>query len=392
MVIAVIFILSLLLIWGDWRIYRRYVHPSRHRWLRHIAIALFATANLLPYVAMAMIWLSEGTNIVFEMWLLTFFTLLSLSRIALYAGIFIFKNRVAKWLVGISLCTIVAWVLIVGVVRTRKELSVKCAEIVSTQLPQAFDRYRIVFFSDLHIGSLISAAKVCHEVVDRINALDADLVIFGGDLINVRYDELTPTLANILGKIEAHDGVVAVLGNHDTGVYFRDTVALPIEENTRLISERIEKMGWRVIDDKTQFIVRGEDSLTLTGIGLSRELLEHRHSADVADELDLRHLYKGVPRDKYNITVSHMPQLWRKISALGYGDLVLSGHVHAMQMKGHIGSFSFSPAQLMYNEWSGLYTERNSNLYITDGIGSVGFHLRIGAPPEITELTLRRAD
>lgn len=392
MVIAVIFILSLLLIWGDWRIYRRYVHPSRHRWLRHIAIALFATANLLPYVATAMIWLSEGTNIVFEMWLLTFFTLLSLSRIALYAGIFIFKNRVAKWLVGISLCTIVAWVLIVGVVRTRKELSVKCAEIVSTQLPQAFDRYRIVFFSDLHIGSLISAAKVCHEVVDRINTLDADLVIFGGDLINVRYDELTPTLANILGKIEAHDGVVAVLGNHDTGVYFRDTVALPIEENTRLISERIEKMGWRVIDDKTQFIVRGEDSLTLTGIGLSRELLEHRHSADVADELDLRHLYKGVPRDKYNITVSHMPQLWRKISALGYGDLVLSGHVHAMQMKGRIGSFSFSPAQLMYNEWSGLYTERNSNLYITDGIGSVGFHLRIGAPPEITELTLRRAD
>ena len=392
MVIAVIFILSLLLIWGDWRIYRRYVHPSRHRWLRHIAIALFATANLLPYVATAMIWLSEGTNIVFEMWLLTFFTLLSLSRIALYAGIFIFKNRVAKWLVGISLCTIVAWVLIVGVVRTRKELSVKCAEIVSTQLPQAFDRYRIVFFSDLHIGSLISAAKVCHDVVDRINTLDADLVIFGGDLINVRYDELTPTLANILGKIEAHDGVVAVLGNHDTGVYFRDTVALPIEENTRLISERIEKMGWRVIDDKTQFIVRGEDSLTLTGIGLSRELLEHRHSADVADELDLRHLYKGVPRDKYNITVSHMPQLWRKISALGYGDLVLSGHVHAMQMKGRIGSFSFSPAQLMYNEWSGLYTERNSNLYITDGIGSVGFHLRIGAPPEITELTLRRAD
>ena len=392
MVIAVIFILSLLLIWGDWRIYRRYVHPSRHRWLRHIAIALFATANLLPYVATAMIWLSEGTNIVFEMWLLTFFTLLSLSRIALYAGIFIFKNRVAKWLVGISLCTIVAWVLIVGVVRTRKELSVECAEIVSTQLPQAFDRYRIVFFSDLHIGSLISAAKVCHEVVDRINTLDADLVIFGGDLINVRYDELTPTLANILGKIEAHDGVVAVLGNHDTGVYFRDTVALPIEENTRLISERIEKMGWRIIDDKTQFIVRGEDSLTLTGIGLSRELLEHRHSADVADELDLRHLYKGVPRDKYNITVSHMPQLWRKISALGYGDLVLSGHVHAMQMKGRIGSFSFSPAQLMYNEWSGLYTERNSNLYITDGIGSVGFHLRIGAPPEITELTLRRAD
>jgi predicted MPP superfamily phosphohydrolase len=84
-----------------------------------------------------------------------------------------------------------------------------------------------------------------------------------------------------------------------------------------------------------------------------------------------------------------MPQLWRKIRALGYGDLVLSGHVHAMQMKGRIGSCEFSPAQLMYGEWSGCYVEKNSHLYITDGVGSVGFHLRIGAPPEITLLTLR---
>jgi predicted MPP superfamily phosphohydrolase len=86
-----------------------------------------------------------------------------------------------------------------------------------------------------------------------------------------------------------------------------------------------------------------------------------------------------------------MPQLWRKVSALGYGDLVLSGHVHAMQIKGRIGSWQFSPAQLMYKEWSGLYSDQNSHLYITDGVGSVGFHLRIGAPPEITHLTLRRA-
>ena len=63
-----------------------------------------------------------------------------------------------------------------------------------------------------------------------------------------------------------------------------------------------------------------------------------------------------------------------------------------MQMKCAIGERTFSPAQLMYGEWSGLYREQDSHLYITDGVGSVGFHMRIGAPPEITELTLRRAD
>jgi predicted MPP superfamily phosphohydrolase len=341
---------------------------------------------------MAMLWLLDMPSIVPMMWLLTIYTVISLSRFALYCGILIFKNSYVKWTVGVLLCTIVAWVLIVGVVRTRKELTVRSVDVFSTRLPESFDGYRIAFFSDMHVGSMTSAVEMSEALVAKINALDSDLVIFGGDLVNARYDELSPELMEVLRGIKARDGVVAVLGNHDTGVYVRDTVALPIEENTRLLIERIESMGWRVVDDSTESLMRGSDTLTLTGIGFSRELLEHRHSADVADSLDLRPIYEGVPRDKFNISVSHMPQLWRKISALGYGDLVLSGHVHAMQMKCAIGEHSISPAQLMYGEWSGLYREQGSHLYITDGVGSVGFHLRIGAPPEITELTLRRAD
>lgn len=392
MFVAVIFALSLLLVLADWMAYRRYVCPIGAAWIRWLAGSFLLVANILPYVAVAMMWLFELPNMVPMMWLQTIYTLLSLSRLALYAGILPFKNNYAKWGVGLSLCAIVAWVLIVGVVRTRKDLTVVRTEIISPRLPKAFDGYRIVLFSDLHIGSLTSAKEMCRSVVEKINLLDADLVVFGGDLVNARYDELTPELSQMLGKIESRDGVVAVLGNHDTGVYVRDTVALPIEENTRLLKGRIESMGWRVVDDTTECIVRGSDTLTLTGIGFSRELLEHRHSANVADSLDLRPIYKSIPRDKFNVTISHMPQLWRKIAALGYGDLVLSGHVHAMQMKGRIGGFEFSPAQLMYREWSGHYTVPESQLYITDGVGSVGFHLRIGAPPEISELMLRRAD
>lgn len=392
MFVVVIFALSLLLVGADWLAYRRYLRPMGCAWSRRILGLLLVGANLLPYVAVAMMWLFELPNMVPMMWLLTIYTELSLSRLALYAGILLLKNKYAKWIVGISLCTIVAWVLIVGVVRTRKDLTVRRVEIASSRLPEAFDGYRIVFFSDLHIGSLTSAERMCRTVAERINSLDADLVVFGGDLVNARYDELTPALASLLGKIEARDGVVAVLGNHDTGVYVRDTVALPIEENTRLLKCRIEAMGWRVMNDETEHLLRGNDTITLTGIGFSRELLEHRHSASVADSLDLRPIYRGVLRDKFNISISHMPQLWRKIAELGYGDLVLSGHVHAMQIKGRVGGCEFSPAQLMYKEWSGLYTMPESHLYITDGVGSVGFHLRIGAPPELSELILRRAD
>lgn len=358
--------------------------------MRWIVGSAFVVVNLLPYISVAILWLELAQSIVPMMWLLTLYTILSLSRLALYCGILLIKNSYAKWVVGVALSAIVAWVLLVGVVRTRRDLTIRRSDIVSARLPQSFDGYRIALFSDVHLGSMTSPTTMCRHLVDKINSLDADMVIFGGDLVNARYDELTPGLAAILGDIKARDGVVAVIGNHDTGVYVRDTLALPIEENTQLLVERIESMGWRVLNDRTEALVRGCDTLTLTGIGFSRELLDHRHSANVADSLDLRPIYMGVPRDKFNITISHMPQLWRKISALGYGDLVLSGHVHSMQVKVRIGSHYLSPAQLMYREWSGLYTEQNSHLYITDGVGSVGFHLRIGAPPEITELTLRR--
>ncbi len=390
MFVAAIFILSLLVVWADWVAYKRYVATMGCRYVRWGIVALFVVSNILPYIAMAMIWLCDMVTMVPMMWLLTAYTILSLSRIALYAGILVFKNRYVKWTVGVMLCAIVVWVLMVGVVRTRKELTIKSIDVMSERLPQMFDGYRIALFSDVHIGSMTSAQQMCERLVAKVNALDVDLIIFGGDLVNARYDELSPEIASILSGLEARDGVVAVLGNHDTGVYVRDTVALPIEENTRLLIERIEAMGWRVANDTTESLTRGSDTITLTGIAFSRELLEDRHSAEVADELDLSPIYEGVPSEKFNISVSHMPQLWRKIAALGYGDLVLSGHVHAMQMKGRVGGLEFSPAQLMYREWSGLYEEQGSHLYITDGVGSVGFHMRIGAPPEITILTLQR--
>lgn len=389
MFVTIIFALSLLIIWADWVAYRRFLRYTSYGWLRWGVVTLLILSNALPYIAVAMMWLLDLPTMVPTMWVLTVYTVLSLSRLALYVGLLLVRHRYARWILGGVFCVVALWVLLTGVVRTRKEIEIRSVDIASCRIPRTFDGYRIALFSDMHLGSMTSAAKMCRDVVEKINSLNADLVIFAGDLVNVRYEELTPELASILGGIKARDGVVAVLGNHDTGVYERDTVALPIMENTRLLIERIEEMGWRVVDDSTESIVRGCDTITLTGIGFSRELLEYRHSASVADSLDLRPIYEGVPRNRFNITVSHMPQLWRKAASVGYGDLVLSGHVHSMQVKLPLFGREYSPAQLMYREWSGLYEENGHYLYINDGIGSVGFHLRIGAPPEITEIILR---
>ena len=121
------------------------------------------------------------------------------------------------------------------------------------------------------------------------------------------------------------------------------------------------------------------------GIDYTEKLLEYKHKFDAITDIDYSSLYESSPEGIFNITVSHLPQLWHYLCDNGYSDLTLSGHIHAMQCK--IGSFS--PASFMYDEYSGLYTDKNGKLYINDGIGSVGFIARIGSGPEITLIELK---
>ena len=148
-------------------------------------------------------------------------------------------------------------------------------------------------------------------------------------------------------------------------------------------------MGWRVLDNETVYLRRGDDSISLSGISYDRSLARQRHDRTLPG-YDFGTTYRDVPQDLYNITAAHIPQLWEQILDAGYGDLTLSGHVHSMQCKIRLFGRAFSPAQLMYRHWSGPYEKQGRTLYVNDGIGYVGFPMRIGANPEITLFELRR--
>ena len=90
----------------------------------------------------------------------------------------------------------------------------------------------------------------------------------------------------------------------------------------------------------------------------------------------------------FNITISHIPQLWDRIVELGMADITLSGHIHAMQIKLPIGQRGISPSQLIHKWWSGLYEERGHWLYVNDGIGCAMWPMRLGVRPEITVIEL----
>lgn len=371
--------------WLDCTAYRRIY---RHGKLSKLLLAAALVDDMLPIATAAIYLLPDNTQgaVMTSMWIMWIY-LISVPPRMIYL-IFRLWSRRRVWRIvgGIAAATTVI-MLIYGTVVTRTDYRVNRVVLQYDTLPEAFDGYRVVMISDLHVGAMLCPEKECQRIVGIIDSLDADLVVFCGDLINIRREELSPEIRRILGSIASRDGVAAVTGNHDTGAYIGDDARTP-EIETRLLIAAERDMGWRVLDDETIWIRRGGDSISLSGISFRHEWQKNRHSGTIAD-IYLDPIYAGVDDASFNITLSHIPQIWDAIVAAGKADLTLSGHVHSAQFKLPVGSRGISPAMILYRRWSGLYREGESCLYINDGTGSIGIPTRIGACPEITLFELK---
>ena len=388
--------LALLLALLDYIAYRRILRSKANKTTRMLFIATVITANIIPLSVPLLMFVfnndDNGTLMIrISMIFLTVFIVLTLCRIALYIFWLPTSRRIWSYTGGIfSLATFI--LLLYGVFVTRTDYKVNEIELVYDSLPESFNGYRIAFISDIHIGSMYNAEAELEEIAGIISGLDTELLLIGGDIVNIHHSELTPSILENLSLINKNKKVLAVIGNHDTGAYLKDSVVTPRCVNKKLVEAKLKGIGWVLLRDSTLFVNNGCDSIAITGIDYTDELLEFKHNFNNIKDYDVSHIYSGVDEKVFNITVSHLPQLWYKLCDNGYSDLTLSGHIHAMQFKYDIFGLSFSPAAFLYDEWSGLYERKNGKLYINDGIGTVGFFARLGARPEITVITLNRAE
>ncbi len=298
------------------------------------------------------------------------------------------RTRIFGWL-GILLGLFVFGRMLWGATSGRTRIVVQTVEITSDSLPASFDGYTIAFFTDPHVGTLTSPRKMLRKLTDKINGLQPDLIVHGGDLVNIAHTDLGPTLMAELAKLSAPDGVLSVLGNHDLGMYIPDTARLSLGENLDSIVRKQQQMGWTVLQNQTQYIRRDSDSIAVTGVGFPLDPSLNGFDYNVPGA-DLEQAYGDLPEGLFNVTVSHTPDLWDDILVRGAATLTLSGHVHAMQFKLNAGKWSWSPASWKFKRWSRLYAESARHLYINDGIGCVLYPMRIGAPPEVTVIILKR--
>ena len=184
------------------------------------------------------------------------------------------------WRKAAIVCSLLAWGLVFyGYFVGFSTLEVRQFEYASADLPEAFDGYRIVQFSDAHVGSY--NGSMLENAIETINAQGADAIVFTGDLENLHPDELEPQMS-VLSQLHAKDGVFSVLGNHDYPTYLDCDEATKAEcvRKTKMLER---KMGWQLLLNEHQTIRRDSDSIVIAGMenpppGARRFCLSATHS------------------------------------------------------------------------------------------------------------------
>lgn len=299
----------------------------------------------------------------------------------------IFKRKRIMVIVytGIAVAILIFLAMWWGALINRYRVDVKEITTEMPQLPEQFDGYRIVQISDLHVGTYGKNPRYLEKVVERINSLNPDLIVFTGDLVNRRTSELRPFVST-LSRLHAKDGVYSILGNHDYGDYSDWRSPKLKEENLDNLKKLQKDMGWHLLLDRTERITRDSASIALIGV-------ENIGDPPFKEYGSLERAYPYTRNnDECKILLTHNPAHWVKsIADNPYEkiDLTLSGHTHAMQLT--VGRWS--PAKWVYPTWGGMYFDKSKEhkLYVNIGLGSVGMPMRIGATPEVTLFTLTKS-
>jgi predicted MPP superfamily phosphohydrolase len=276
--------------------------------------------------------------------------------------------------------------IIYGMVKGKYDFRIIQHTLYFDDLPEAFDGFVIKQISDLHSGSFDNPEKIGYGV-QMIDSIDADVMVFTGDIVNTKAEEMHPwiSLFNTIKKPEF--GKYAILGNHDYGEY----VSWPTEEhkenNFKAIKSLYGQIGHALLLNEHVWIKKDNQKIALVGVE------NWGHNFKKAGDINLAS--EGLSSDDFKILLSHDPSHWEyevKNHPKKF-HLTLSGHTHGMQFGIEIpGIIKWSPVQYVYKQWAGVYEHQQKYINVNRGFGFHAYSGRVGIWPEITVITLRRKE
>ena len=259
---------------------------------------------------------------------------------------------------------------------------IKKVSLVFANLPASFKGFKIVHISDIHSGSFQDSNAVEHGV-DMILKQNADIILFTGDLVNDRHNEILEYIP-VFNKLFAPMGVYSTLGNHDYGDYVQWETPNAKNENLEKLKKAHATMGWKLLMNEHVALEKNGEKIALLGIenwGAKARFPKYGK---------MNEAHASTEQYSFKILMSHDPSHWDAEVKIKYPDvdLMLAGHTHGMQFGVELPFFKFSPVQWMYKQWAGLYEDGKQKLYVNRGFGFIGYPGRVGILPEITVIEL----
>lgn len=274
--------------------------------------------------------------------------------------------------------------IIYGIVKGKYNYRIVRHTLYFDDLPEAFEGFIIKQISDLHSGSFDNYDRIKYGV-EMIDSIDADLMVFTGDIVNTRAQEMHPWIPLFQQIKTPRFGKFAVLGNHDYGEY----VSWPTPEhkvaNFKGIKEAFGQIGHRLLLNEHVFIEKDGQHIALVGV--------ENWGRNFKQAGDLQKASAGLTDKDFKILLSHDPSHWEMEvkDHLEHFHLTLSGHTHGLQFGIEIPGFiKWSPVQYVYKQWAGVYEYQKKYINVNRGFGFHAFSGRVGIWPEITEITLKR--
>ena len=290
-----------------------------------------------------------------------------------------FVSQIALGMAAIPLASI-----IYGIYKGKYNYKVLKYTLTFEDLPNAFDGYKITQISDIHSGSFDNIDKVNYGV-NLINEQQSDVILFTGDMVNNKAEELLP-YTNVFNKLKAKDGLYSVLGNHDYGDYVSWESEEAKQQNLEYLKALQKSIGFNLLLNESRFIDRNGERIALVGV-------ENWGTGGFKQAGNLERAASGIKKDDFKILMSHDPTHWEKVVIHDdyHYHLTLSGHTHGMQFGIEIpGWFKWSPVKWRYKYWAGIYKEMGQYINVNRGFGYLAFPGRVGIWPEITVIELKK--
>ncbi len=253
-------------------------------------------------------------------------------------------------------------------------------EVPLTRMGGSWDGFRIVQLSDFHYDDYFSVVPL-RKAIAIVNRLQPDLVVLTGDFVtsplrdprrrNTRRGgraaaKAIEPCAELLARLRARSGVLAILGNHD------------VSADAPHVTAVLESHAIPVLINRSVSLERGGDRLWLSGVD---DILEGKPDLDAA--------LRGIPPAEPVVLLAHEPD-WADYVVKRPVDLQISGHSHGGQIRLPLIGAPYLPVLGRKYPW-GLRRIGPLTLYTNCGIGTIRIPMRLNCPPEVTLLTLRCA-